>query len=90
MDAVVEVNQADPGAWCPALESANHAQFYEITIAVDDLSPVAPPRLSPHLSPRIGSFAEDDAIVEGHGAWPVSKQAGLGAESKRTEHKHDG
>jgi hypothetical protein len=90
MDTVVEVDQPDPSAQCPALEPINHPQFHEIPIAVDDFSPIAPPRFSPHLSPGVGPFAEDDVIVECHGAWAITKHARLGAKSEGTERKHDG
>ena len=85
MHTVVRVDEPDPRARRPAFEPANHSQFHEIAIAIDDFAPVAPACFSANLSSRIGPFAQDDAVVERYGAWAVPKQAGLRAEAKRTE-----
>jgi len=85
MDTIVPVDGSDPRARRPTFESANQPQFHEITIAIDNLAPVSCPRFAAHLSSRVGSFAQDYAVVERHGPWAVPKQAGFRAKAESTE-----
>ena len=87
MDTIVRVDQPDPRARRPAFEPANHSQFHEIAIVIDDLSSVTAPGFAANLCSWIRPFAKDDPVVERHGAWAVPEQASFGAQPKRTENK---
>jgi hypothetical protein len=83
MESVLRVDQSHPRGRCPALQATNHPQFCEIPIPIDELSPVPSSCLAAELSAWVGSFAQHEAIVEGHDPRTVAQQACFGRQPER-------